>query len=70
VSQTTLEEALAALKEGQALDTVTAQNECLAGTRREPRNQLIALKEGVDRLAQPPSCTSEHDYLDTIIKPQ
>ncbi|WP_394814607.1 proteasome ATPase [Streptomyces chisholmiae] len=34
---------------------VSAQNERLAGTLREARDQIVALKEEVDRLAQPPS---------------
>ena len=34
---------------------VTAQNERLATTLREARDQIVALKEEVDRLAQPPS---------------
>ena len=34
---------------------MTAQNERLAGTLREARDQIVALKEEVDRLAQPPS---------------
>ncbi|MFD9125746.1 proteasome ATPase [Kitasatospora sp. NPDC059571] len=34
---------------------VTAQNERLAGTLREARDQIVALKEEVDRLAQPPA---------------
>jgi len=34
---------------------VTAQNERLAATLREARDQIISLKEEVDRLAQPPS---------------
>jgi proteasome-associated ATPase len=34
---------------------VTSQNERLAATLREARDQIIALKEEVDRLAQPPS---------------
>jgi len=34
---------------------VSAQNERLAATLREARDQIIALKEEVDRLAQPPS---------------
>jgi proteasome-associated ATPase len=34
---------------------VTAQNERLAATLREARDQIVALKEEVDRLAQPPS---------------
>jgi len=37
------------------LTGVTAQNERLAATLREARDQIIALKEEVDRLAQPPS---------------
>ncbi len=38
-----------------SLATVTGQNERLAATLREARDQIIALKEEVDRLAQPPS---------------
>jgi len=34
---------------------VSSQNERLAATLREARDQIIALKEEVDRLAQPPS---------------
>ncbi|MFD9687427.1 proteasome ATPase [Kitasatospora sp. NPDC059146] len=34
---------------------VTAQNERLASTLREARDQIVALKEEVDRLAQPPA---------------
>jgi proteasome-associated ATPase len=34
---------------------VTAQNERLAGTLREARDQIMTLKEEVDRLAQPPT---------------
>ena len=34
---------------------MTGQNERLAGTLREARDQIVALKEEVDRLAQPPS---------------
>jgi proteasome-associated ATPase len=37
------------------LASVTGQNERLAGTLREARDQIVALKEEVDRLAQPPS---------------
>ncbi len=37
------------------LAAVSSQNERLAGTLREARDQIIALKEEVDRLAQPPS---------------
>jgi proteasome-associated ATPase len=44
------------LRETEAsLAAVTAQNERLTGTLREARDQIIALKEEVDRLAQPPS---------------
>src|SRR5690348_8281906 len=44
------------LRETEAsLASVTGQNERLAGTLREARDQIIALKEEVDRLAQPPS---------------
>jgi proteasome-associated ATPase len=46
----------ARLAETQAqLASVTAQNERLAETLREAREKIIALKEEVDRLAQPPS---------------
>src|SRR5213596_3168792 len=34
---------------------VSAQNERLAGTLREARDQIVTLKEEVDRLAQPPA---------------
>src|SRR5919198_1523364 len=34
---------------------VTAQNERLAATLREAREQIVTLKEEVDRLAQPPA---------------
>ncbi len=37
------------------LTGVSAQNERLAATLREARDQIVALKEEVDRLAQPPS---------------
>ncbi|HLZ37124.1 MAG TPA: proteasome ATPase [Mycobacteriales bacterium] len=48
-----LEERLA---ETQArLAGVTTQNERLAATLKEARDQIVALKEEVDRLAQPPS---------------
>jgi proteasome-associated ATPase len=38
-----------------SLTGITAQNERLAATLREARDQIVALKEEVDRLAQPPS---------------
>jgi proteasome-associated ATPase len=38
-----------------ALASLTGQNERLSATLREARDQIIALKEEVDRLAQPPS---------------
>src|SRR6516165_6471019 len=38
-----------------SLNGVTAQNERMAATLREARDQIVALKEEVDRLAQPPS---------------
>jgi proteasome-associated ATPase len=38
-----------------SISGVTAQNERLAATLREARDQIVALKEEVDRLAQPPS---------------
>ncbi len=44
------------LREAEAsIAAVTGQNEQLAGTLREARDQIVALKEEVDRLAQPPS---------------
>ena len=44
------------LRETEAsLAAVTAQNDRLTGTLREARDQIVALKEEVDRLAQPPS---------------
>ncbi|BEP15839.1 proteasome ATPase [Acidothermaceae bacterium B102] len=44
------------LAEAQAsLSQVTGQNDRLASTLREARDQILALKEEVDRLAQPPS---------------
>jgi proteasome-associated ATPase len=44
------------LRETEAgLASITGQNERLAGTLREARDQIVALKEEVDRLAQPPS---------------
>ncbi|HET9895910.1 MAG TPA: proteasome ATPase [Streptosporangiaceae bacterium] len=48
-----LEERLAQTE--AALASLTGQNERLAVTLREARDQIIALKEEVDRLAQPPS---------------
>ena len=44
----------ARLAEAQrSLAAVTAQNERLAGTLRDARDQILKLKEEVDRLAQP-----------------
>ena len=44
------------LRETEAsMSAVTSQNERLADTLREARDQIVALKEEVDRLAQPPS---------------
>ncbi|PSK93844.1 proteasome-associated ATPase [Haloactinopolyspora alba] len=37
------------------LASVNAQNERLAATLREARDQIVSLKEEIDRLAQPPS---------------
>src|SRR5919108_6281656 len=37
------------------LSTVNRQNERLADTLREARDQIVALKEEVDRLTKPPS---------------
>jgi proteasome-associated ATPase len=48
-----LEERLAQTE--ATLAGMTGQNERLTGTLREARDQIIALKEEVDRLAQPPS---------------
>ena len=38
-----------------ALASLTSQNERLASTLREARDQIMTLKEEVDRLAQPPT---------------
>jgi proteasome-associated ATPase len=44
------------LRETEAkLGSITGQNERLADTLREARDQIVALKEEVDRLAKPPS---------------
>jgi proteasome-associated ATPase len=44
------------LRETEArLGAITGQNERLADTLREARDQIVALKEEVDRLAKPPS---------------
>jgi proteasome-associated ATPase len=44
------------LREAEArLSTVSGQNERLADTLREARDQIVALKEEVDRLTKPPS---------------
>ena len=44
------------LSQAQAsLAAVTGQNDRLVGTLREARDQILALKEEVERLAQPPS---------------
>ena len=48
-----LEERLAEAQ--TSLAGVTGQNDRLVGTLREARDQILALKEEVDRLAQPPS---------------
>nr|WP_240044491.1 proteasome ATPase [Nocardioides albidus] len=46
----------ARLAEAQrSLAAVTSQNERLAGTLRDARDQILKLKEEVDRLAQPPA---------------
>ncbi len=39
----------------RSLSAVTSQNERLADTLREARDQIVTLKEEVDRLAQPPT---------------
>ncbi len=48
-----LEERLAVAQ--AELGAAAAQNQRLTGTLREARDQIVALKEEVDRLAQPPS---------------
>ena len=48
-----LEERIVELQTNRA--GVSAQNERLANTLREARDQIVALKEEVDRLAQPPA---------------
>jgi proteasome-associated ATPase len=52
-SSAMLEDRLASLQSRVA--GVTAQNERLAATLREARDQIVALKEEIDRLAQPPA---------------
>ncbi len=48
-----LEDRVVELQHGLA--KVTTQNERLVGTLREARDQIVALKEEIDRLAQPPA---------------
>ena len=48
-----LEERLAELQSDLA--SASAHNEKLVATLREARDQIVSLKEEVDRLAQPPS---------------
>src|ERR1700712_5947820 len=48
-----LEDRLAAAQ--AQLSSVVGQNEKMASTLREARDQILTLKEEVDRLAQPPS---------------
>jgi proteasome-associated ATPase len=56
----------------RSLAAVTAQNERLAQTLREARDQIITLKEEVDRLAQPPAgfgtflARNEDDSIDVF----
>jgi proteasome-associated ATPase len=56
----------------RSLAAVTAQNERLAQTLREARDQILALKEEVDRLAQPPAgfgtflARNEDDSIDVF----
>ena len=56
----------------RSLAAVTAQNERLASTLREARDQIMALKEEVDRLAQPPAgfgtflARNEDDSIDVF----
>ncbi len=59
------------LSEAQAsLSGVIGQNDRLVGTLKEARDQILALKDEVDRLAQPPSgygiylCTHEDGTID------
>ncbi|MCC3763025.1 proteasome ATPase [Glycomyces sp. TRM65418] len=48
-----LEERLAAAQ--SQIDRLSEQNERLVGTLKEAREQIVSLKEEIDRLAQPPS---------------
>jgi proteasome-associated ATPase len=56
----------------RSLAAVTSQNERLASTLREARDQIMALKEEVDRLAQPPAgfgtflARNEDDSIDVF----
>jgi len=61
------------LSDAQAsLAGVTGQNQRLVGTLKEAREQIVALKEEVDRLAQPPSgygyylCTHDDGTVDVF----
>jgi len=61
------------LVETQAsLASLTTQNDRLAATLREARDQIMTLKEEVDRLAQPPTgfgtflCSNEDDTIDVF----
>ena len=60
----------------RSLAAVTAQNERLAQTLREARDQIVTLKEEVDRLAQPPSGfgvflqRNEDDSIDVFTEKQ
>ncbi len=56
----------------RSLAAVTSQNERLAQTLREARDQIMKLKEEVDRLAQPPAgfgtflCRNDDDSIDVF----
>src|SRR6476661_1123436 len=56
----------------RSLAAVTAQNERMAQTLREARDQIMTLKEEVDRLAQPPAgfgtflARNEDDSIDVF----
>jgi len=65
-----LEDRLSAVQSD--LSAATGQNDRLVATLREARDQIVSLKEEVDRLAQPPSgygtylCTHEDGTLDVF----
>ncbi|MDT9592316.1 proteasome ATPase [Nocardioides zeae] len=56
----------------RSLAAVTSQNERLAGTLRDARDQITRMKEEIDKLAQPPAgfgvflCRNDDDTVDIV----